>query len=221
VFAYEYDSEAEWEFEPEDGENLDEESGDDDTSMMEESGDEEDRAFLDDEDMDDEGEVQGGAKRGKKGKRFMAAIVPVVRDVSWEQGGVQGDEVLRRMRAGVLLWDEEGQGVEGPIDPLSGKYWVQEMPPPPAPKGDVQMVLKRGDASGTVELVKSTGSKSKAAFPETVLGEFLKVIQGATHNQILLFELLKKQYSPPPPKVDFLADRLDFPVRRRVGLLKS
>jgi hypothetical protein len=219
VFAYEYDSEAEWEFEPEDGENLDEESGDDDTSMMEESGDEEDHAFLDDEDVDDEGNIQGDAKRGKKGKRFAAPIIPVVRGISWEQGGVQGDEVLRGMRARILLWDEEGRGVRGPIDPLSGKYWVQEMPPPPAPKGDAQMVLKWGDASGTVELVKSTGSKSKAAFLETVLSEFLKAIQGATHNQILLVELLKKQYLF--HIVEFVADWVDFPVRRRVGLLKS
>lgn len=197
MFAYEYDSEAEWEFEPEDGENLDEDSGDDDGSMIEESGDEEDRAFLDDEDVDDEGNVQGDVKRGKKGKRFVAPIVPVVRGVSWEEGGVQGDEVLRWMRARILLCDEDGRGFEGPIDPLSGKYWVQDMPPPPAPKGDAHMVLKRADASGTVELVKSTGSKSKAVFPESILGDFLKAIQGATHNQILLVELLKKQYLSP------------------------
>ena len=194
VFAYEYDSEAEWEFEPEDGENLDDESVDDDASMMEESGDEEDRAFLDDEDVDDEGNVQADAKPGKKGKRFVAAIVPVVRGVSWECRGVQRDEVLAGMRAGILLWDEGGRGIEGPIDPLSGKYWGVEMPPP---KGDAQMVLKRGDASGAVEVVKSSASRSKTAFPDSILAEFLKAIQGATHNQILLVELLKKQYPPP------------------------
>ena len=208
VFAYDYDSEAEWEFEPEDGENLDDESvlGDDDASVMDESGDEEDRAFLDDEDLDDEGNLQSvtpgrdGKIGGKKGlgKRFVAPVVPVIKGVCWEVGGIQGDDILAGMRAGILLFDEKGDGLRPPIDPLSTEYWISQMPPPPPRKCDAQMLLRPVDASGTAQLVKPTigASKSKIPFPENMLGEFLKAIQGATHNQILLIELLKKQYLP-------------------------
>jgi len=208
VFAYDYDSEAEWEFEPEDGENLDDESllGDDDASTMDESGDEEDRAFLDDEDVDDEGNVQSvtagrdGRTSGKKGpgKRFVVPIIPVIKGVCWEAGGVQGDDVLAGMCAGILLFDEKGDGLRPPINPLSKEYWISEMPPPPPPKGDAPMVLKYVDASGTAQRAKprTAASKSKTPFPENILGEFLKAVQGATHNQILLVELLKKQYLP-------------------------
>jgi chromatin assembly factor 1 subunit A len=196
IFAYEYDSEAEWEFEPEDGENLDDESvGDEEEkgSVMSDSGDEDDRAFLDDE--EDDVERTGKNSKGKAvGKRFVAPLVPMIKGVNWETGGVQKDGVLAGMRATILLCDEKGDGVEGPIDPFSSEYWVVEMPPPPAPKIDLQMLLKKGDTPGTIELVKGL-AKTKALFPGNLLGDFLKAIQGTTHNQTLLVELLKKQYS--------------------------
>lgn len=190
VFAYDYDSEAEWEFEPEDGENLDDESAADDEdigSMMGDSGDEEDRAFLDDED-----DEAAGTKKGKPGKRFVAPLVPIIKGVCWEVEGVQNDEMLAGMRASVLLVDERGDRLQGPIDPISSEYWVSDMPPPP-PKLDPQMVMKKTDATGRIELVK-TGSKAKTPFPNALLGDFVKAVHGSTHNQILLVELLKKQY---------------------------
>ena len=191
VFAYDYDSEAEWEFEPEDGENLDDESAADDEdmgSMMGDSGDEEDRAFLDDED-----DEAAGTKRGKPGKRFVAPLVPMIKGVCWEVEGVQNDEILAGMRASVLLFDERGDRLQCPIDPLSSEYWVSDMPPPPPPKLDPQMVIKNFDATGRIELVK-TGSKAKTPFPDALLRDFVNAVQGSTHNQILLVELLKKQY---------------------------
>ena len=195
VFAYDYDSEAEWEFEPEDGENLDDESvGDDEEmgSIMGDSGDEEDRAFLDDEDED--GAENTVKNKGKPlGKRFVTPLVPMIKGVCWELRGVQDDDILAGMRATILLCDEKGDVIEGPINPFSSEYWAVEMPPPPAPKIDSQMVLKKVDGTGTVELVKSS-AKTKNPFPEALLGDFLKAIHGTTHNQILLIELLKKQY---------------------------
>jgi chromatin assembly factor 1 subunit A len=195
TFAYGYDSEAEWEFEPEDGENLDDESAADDEdigSMMGDSGDEEDRAFLDDEDD----ETTATAKnKGKSGKRFVAPLVPMIKGVSWEVGGIQHDPVLSVMKANILLYDEKREALQGSIDPLSAEYWVSEMLPPPAPKFDSQMVLilKGVDGNGVVEAVKGSSTVRKP-FPDALLGDFLKAVSGATHNQILLVELLKKQY---------------------------
>ena len=196
IFAYDYDSEAEWEFEPEDGENLDDESiGDDEEmgSMMGDSGDEEDRAFLDDEDDDI---VDNTVKNKSKqvGKRLVAPLVPMIKGVCWETGGVQDDKVLAGMRASILLYDDRGDGIDAPINPFSVEYWVTEMPPPPAPKIDSQTVLKKAEGSGIVELVKVSSSKAKNPFPDALLGDFLKAIRGTTHNQTLLVELLKKQY---------------------------
>ena len=198
VFAYDYDSEAEWEFEPEDGENLDDESiGDEEEmgSMMGDSGDEEDRAFLDDE---GEGAMDTTVKnKGKSvGKRFVAPLVPMIKGVCWEIGGIQGDDVLAGMRASILLCDDKGDGIDAPINPLSTDYWVTEMPPPPALKLDSRMVLKNAEGSGIVELVKGSSSKTKNPFPDALLRDFLKAIHGTTHNQILLVELLKRQYFP-------------------------
>ena len=196
MFAYDYDSEAEWEFEPEDGENLDDESAADDEemgSMMGDSGDEEDRAFLDDEDDDT------GTKKGKlreTGKRCVAPLVPMIKGICWEVEGVQRDEVLAGMKATVLLFDDRGERLPGPIDPHSSQYWVSDMPPPPPPKFDTQMVIKKVDANGGIELIKA-GSKAKTPFPEALLCEFVKAIRGSTHNQILLVELLKIQYRLP------------------------
>jgi chromatin assembly factor 1 subunit A len=198
IFAYDYDSEAEWEFEPEDGENLDDESvGDDDEmgSMMGDSGDEEDRAFLDDEDDDNATDNTTKNKGKSVGKRFVAPLVPIIKGVCWESSGVQEDDVLAGMRATILLYDDKGDGIEGPINPFSSEYWTVEMPPPPAPKIDPQMVMKTVDGTGTVELIKG-GGKTKHPFPEALLGQFLKAIDGTTYNQVLLIELLKKQCSP-------------------------
>jgi hypothetical protein len=160
-------------------------------SMIGDSGDEEDRAFLDDEDEDE----NPGKVKGKQvmGKRFAAPLVPVIKGVCWETEGKQEDEVLLGMRATILLFDDKGEGVDAPINPFSAEYWVSEMPPPPAPKLDSQMVLKKFDANGTVEVVK-TSVKSKYAFPEALLADFLKAIQGTTYNQIFLVEILKTQY---------------------------
>lgn len=155
---------------------------------MGDSGDEEDKAFLDDEDD----EATANAAQKQKGKRFVAALVPVIKGLCWETSGVQRDEVLAGMRATMLLYDEKGQGIVGPINPFSSDYWANEMPPPPAPKIDAQMSLKNCETSGTLELVKrSTKSNS---FPAAQLRDFLKAIQGSTDNQILLVELLKKKY---------------------------
>ena len=217
IFAYDYDSEAEWEFEPEDGENLDDESIDDDEemgSMMGDSGDEEDRAFLDDEDED---AVDNTVKnKGKQvGKRFVAPLVPMIKGVCWETGGVQDDEVLAGMRASVLLFDDRGGGIDSPINPFSTEYWVIEMPPPRAPKVDSQLVLKKAEGSGNVELVKAS-SKTKNPFPDALLADFLKAIHGTTHNQTLLVELLKKQY---PPSIVWANE--DFLLLQKVGLLRN
>jgi chromatin assembly factor 1 subunit A len=213
TFAYDYDSEAEWEFEPEEGENLDDESAADDEdmgSMMGDSGDEEDRAFLDDEDDDATGVVKNKGKPG--GKRFVAPLVPMIKGVCWEIGGVQSDSILAGMRANILLCDEKGDGLQGSIDPLSAEYWVSEMPPPPAPKFDSQIVLKRVDGNGVMEVVKPS-SKTKTPFPDALLGDFLKAIHGSTHNQTLLIELLKKQYSPREDLTN-----IDFPPQLKEGL---
>ena len=192
VFAYDYDSEAEWEMEP-DGENLDDESlGDDDESILEESGDEEDRAFLDDEDDSE----QGKSKSKPMGKRLAGPLEPTIKGICWENGGVQAEEILSQMKASVLLFDDKGNAISTPINPLSAEYWVIEMPPPPAPKMDGQMLLKKSDASGIVQISKGTSVKTNAAFPDALLPQFLKAIQGTTHNQVLLVELLKKQYFP-------------------------
>jgi hypothetical protein len=178
--------------------------------MMGDSGDEEDRAFLDDEDDDDT-----GAKKGKPGKRFVAPLVPIIKGVCWEEDGVQSDEVLAGMRASVLLFDDRGDGISGPIDPLSSQYWVSDMPPPPPPKMDSQlMMMKKLDASGGVELINKIGSKAKTPFPQALLCDFVKAIQGSTHNQILLVELLKKQYLP---KLDFVRLNIDFLRLQREG----
>ena len=190
VFAYDYDSEAEWEMEP-DGENLDDESIDDEESILEESGDEEDRAFLDDEDDSEQAKSKGKTM----GKRFAGPLEPTIKGICWEDGGVQGEEMLSQMKASVLLFDDKGNAISTPINPLSVEYWAVGMPPPPAPKMDAQMLLKRSDGSGIVQVGKGT-VKTKAAFPETLLPQFLKAIQGTTHNQVLLVELLKKQFSP-------------------------
>jgi len=163
-------------------------------SMMGDSGDEEDRAFLDDEDdqmVDDTSKVKG-SKTG--GKRFVAPLVPMIKGVCWEVGGVQHDDVLAGMKTSILLCDEKGETIESPINPLTSQYWIVDMPPPAPPKLDSQMLLKKVDTSGTVELVKtSSSSKSKAPFPNALLGDFVKAIQGTTYNQNLLVELLKKQ----------------------------
>jgi chromatin assembly factor 1 subunit A len=211
-FAYDYDSEAEWEFEPEDGENLDDESIDDDEelrSMMGDSGDEEDRAFLDD---DDDETVDNTVKnKGKQvGKRLVAPLVPMIKGVCWETEGVQDDEVLAGMRASILLYDDRGDGIDAPINPFSTEYWVREMPPPPAPKIDSQMVLKKAEGSGTVELVKSASLKTKNPFPDALLADFLKAIQGTTYNQTLLVELLKKRY---PSSMDW-TNEVFLPLRK-------
>jgi chromatin assembly factor 1 subunit A len=194
TFAYDYDSEAEWEFEP-DGENLDEESiGDEEEigSMMGDSGDEEDRAFLDDEDDERAGDVI--KTKGKPGgKRFAVPLVPMIKGLCWETGGLQEDELLSGMRATILLYNDKGEGIAGPIDPFKSDYWAVEMPPPPAPKIDSQMQLKKVKTNGTIELVKGL-SKNKNSFPDDLLGDFLKAIKGSTDNQVLLVELLKKQY---------------------------
>ena len=195
VFAYDYDSEAEWEFEPEDGENLDEESladEDDMGSMMGDSGDEDDRAFLDDE--DDEDAAKYRTKGKPSGKRFTAPLVPMIKGVCWEVQGVQTDEVLASMKAGVLLFDDRGDAIKGPIDPYSAEYWITEMPPPPPPRIDSQLLLKKAEGSRGVELVKGT-TKAKTPFPEGLLKDFLRAIHGSTDNQTLLVELLKKRYT--------------------------
>jgi chromatin assembly factor 1 subunit A len=190
AFAYDYDSEAEWEFEPEDGENLDDESvaDDDEGSMMGDSGDEEDRAFLDDE--DDEDAVKYKSK-GKTGKRVIAPLVPMVKGVCWEVGGTQKDEVLASMKAGMLLFNEKGDGIRTSIDPFSAEYWITDMAPPPLPKLDSQFRLKSETSGGSQSVKGST--KPKAAFPDALLRDFLKAIQGSRDNQNLLVELLKKQ----------------------------
>jgi len=215
TFAYDYDSEAEWEFEPEDGENLDDESNADDDemgSMMGDSGDEEDRAFLDDEDEED-GATKTKGKSGM-GKRFAAPLLPVIKGVCWETNGVQRDEVLAGMRATRLLFDGKGDSLDESIDPFSSKYWVvAEMLPPPAPKLDSQIVLMKIDASGSVEAVK-TSVKPKSAFPDALLVDFLKAIQGTTYNQLFLIELLKKRCTQPPTEPRLM---IDFPPLRRVA----
>jgi hypothetical protein len=180
---------------------LDDESNADDEemgSMMGDSGDDEDRAFLDDEDEEGEGATKSKGKTAAMGKRFAAPLVPVIKGVCWETEGVQGDDVLAGMRATILLFDDKGDGLDKPINPLSAEYWAAaEMPPPPAPKLDSQMTLKRGDSNGVVELVKTSG-KSKSSFPDALLRDFLKAIQGTTYNQIFLVEILKKKYPPLP-----------------------
>ena len=162
-------------------------------SMMGDSGDEEDRAFLDDDDDDNVTDNTIKNKGKSVGKRFVAPLVPMIKGVCWESRGVQEDDVLAGMRATILLYDDKGDGIEGPINPFSSEYWAIEMPPPPAPKIDSQMVMKTMNGTGTVELVKG-GGKTKHPFPEALLGNFLKAIDGTTYNQILLIELLKKQY---------------------------
>ena len=161
--------------------------------MMGDSGDEEDRAFLDDE--DDTGPK--APKTAKGTKRFVAPLVPSVKGVCWEVGGVQPDEVLNGMRAESLLVDERGEMVRGGIDPFCVTYWGGEMPPPPPVAKDAQMMLKKVGESGMLEVSKA-GVKTKTPFPEGMLADFLKAIHGTTHNQTLLVELLKKQYTPPP-----------------------
>jgi chromatin assembly factor 1 subunit A len=191
AFAYDYDSEAEWEFEPEDGENLDDESvaDDEEGSMMGDSGDEEDRAFLDDEDDVDAAKYKNKAKGGK---RVIAPLIPIIKGVCWEVNGVQQDEMLSAMKARILLFDDKGHGIKGSINPFSGEYWVTEMPPPPPPILDAQLQLKKADHTGGVELVRAS-AKAKTPFPDAHLKDFLKAIQGSTDNQILLVELLKKR----------------------------
>jgi len=166
--------------------------------MMGDSGDDEDRAFLDDEDEEGEGVTKSKGKAAAMGKRFAAPLVPVIKGVCWETEGVQGDDVLAGMRATILLFDDKGDGLDKPINPFSAEYWAAaEMPPPPAPKLDSQMTLKKGDTNGVVELVKTSG-KSKSSFPDALLRDFLKAIQGTTYNQIFLVEILKKKYPPLP-----------------------
>jgi chromatin assembly factor 1 subunit A len=179
TLSYDYDSEAEWEPEPEDAENLDLESSDDDDDEGD-VADEEDAAFLDD------------AEEGARGRRFAAPLVPFVKGICWEsvEGGQQ-EEMLRGMRAEVLLFDEAGEPRTGTIDPSRGEYWVSEMAPPV--KGDGQMLLKVDNAG--VDVVKGAG-KTKTPFPDALLRDFLRAIDGTTHNQILLVELLKKKYLP-------------------------
>ena len=180
---------------------MDDESNCDDEemgSMMGDSGDEEDRAFLDDEDEEGDGATKSKGKPAAMGKRFAAPLVPVIKGVCWETKGVQGDDVLAGMRATILLFDDKGNGLDEPINPFSAEYWaVTEMPPPPAPKLDSHMVLKKADTNSTVELVKPS-VKSKSGFPDALLGDFLKAIQGTTYNQIFLVEILKKKYYPLP-----------------------
>jgi hypothetical protein len=195
TFAYDYDSEAEWEFEPEDGENLDDESIADDEemgSMMGDSGDEEDRAFLDDEDDDNVATAAPGKPKNRTaGRRAVAPLVPMIKGVCWEIDGVQSDEVLGSMKRVVLLYDDKGDVMQRPIDPLSSEYWAADMPPP---KIDSQMLLKKVDGDGAVELVKGTLSKGKQSFPEALLNDFLKAVQGNTENKAFLVEVLKKKY---------------------------
>ena len=119
----------------------------------------------------------------------------MIKGVCWEAGGVQDDELLTNFRASILLYDNKGDGIDGSINPLSSEYWIAEMPPPLARKSDPQMLLKKNDANGTVDVVKGS-SKSKTPFPDTLLRDFLKAIHGSTDNQILLVELLKKQFVP-------------------------
>ena len=157
--------------------------------MMGDSGDEEDRAFLDDEDDVDAAKYKG---KGKGGKRVIAPLVPVIKGVCWEVGGVQEDELLSSMRARVLLFDEKGEGIRPSIDPFSADYWITDMPPPPPPKLDSQLQLKKADTMGGLEVVKGS-AKSKTPFPESHLKDFLQAIQGSTDNQTLLVELLKKR----------------------------
>ena len=194
---------------------MDDESNADDDEMgstMGDSGDEEDRAFLDDEDEED-----GATKNKSKsaiGKRFAAPLVPVIKGVCWETNGVQGDEVLAGMKATILLFDDKGDGLDESIDPFSSEYWaIAEMPPPPAPKVDSQMVLKV-DANAA-----KTSAKTKSVFPDALLVDFLKAIQGTTYNQLFLIEILKKKYT----QTALLGRKLmiGFPLRRRVALRRS
>lgn len=193
TFAYDYDSEAEWEIEP-DGENLDDDSAADDEegSMMGDSGDEEDRAFLDDE--DDENTTTAVPEKTKvrsAGKRYVAPLVAMIKGVCWEVDGVQNDEILASMKGVVLLFDEKGDVLPAPIDPLSSEYWAVEMPPP-APKVDSQMILKKVNGDGGVEVVKGT-SKTKHPFADALLGDFCKAIHGNNDNKAFLVEILKKK----------------------------
>jgi hypothetical protein len=159
--------------------------------MMGDSGDEEDRAFLDDE--DDENTTTAVPEKTKvrsAGKRYVAPLVAMIKGVCWEVDGVQNDEILALMKGVVLLFDEKGDVLSTPIDPLSSEYWAVDMPPP-APKVDSQMMLKKVNGDGGVEVVKGT-SKTKHLFPDALLGDFCKAIHGNNDNKAFLVEILKK-----------------------------
>ena len=119
----------------------------------------------------------------------------MIKGICWEVGGVQKDDLLASMKTVVLLYNEKGDALQFPINPLSSEYWAVDMPPPAPPKVDSQMLLKKVDGDGVVELVKGTSSKAKQSFPAALLGNFLKVIQGNTDNKAFLVEILKKKYA--------------------------
>jgi hypothetical protein len=89
----------------------------------------------------------------------------------------------------------------GPIDPFCMDYWSTPMPPPSALKIDV--LLKKDtpvkkDSIKTfdsIKVQKAPSAKSNHPFPQAYLADFLTAIQGTTHNQVLLVELLRKQYT--------------------------
>ncbi|KAA8912417.1 chromatin assembly factor 1 subunit A-domain-containing protein [Sphaerosporella brunnea] len=196
---YDYDSEAEWVADEEGEELLSDEDEEDKDSDAGDSLD----GFLDDE--DDVGLKRGGA----------SVLVPTNSGMCWEDANgktVRPD--LEDMRMGVLI-----DGVSGPIDPFSTKYWepqssaenkarnaiVTTMEPPRKPLIGMNRVLPT--------VVGATGASKKLVPPE-YMEDFKRAIDGSDMTKAGLIEQLKKAF----PKVgkDNIKNTLEL-IAERVG----
>ena len=182
--CYEEDSEAEWE-EPEEGEDLMSEAGDDDGSANEEDEMED---FLDDE--DDPGVQRRGAVKGE--------LVPVCSGICWQDpGAVPEKGVIQHHRMDILL-----EGVTSGIDPYSTAYWITETsvmgPPPPLLKHQTSRVSPAMHVvtSGTAVQASALGPLSACGEPlldGQLLEEFKKEVSGSDMTKIAMVEHLKKR----------------------------
>ncbi|KAF8468137.1 chromatin assembly factor 1 subunit A-domain-containing protein [Kalaharituber pfeilii] len=199
---YDYDSETEW-IAPED-----EEEGED---LLSEAGDEEEEDEEDEEDMDEFLDDEEDAVKRRAGA--LCPLQPFSSGLCWEnENGKNEKREFREMKMGILL-----EGVSGPIDPFSDRYWL---PPPklPSSNSNSNSAATAGTSApftnSTMSTFLSTSSSNpsnvtpkrpitniltiaqgpKKLIPPEDLEAFKKAVDGSDMTKAGLVELLKKQF---------------------------
>ncbi|KAK9479620.1 chromatin assembly factor 1 subunit A-domain-containing protein [Lipomyces japonicus] len=178
LLNYEYDSEAEWVQEEEDGDDLDniseeeeDEEDDDDESKSGDFIDDEMKDFLVDEDEE------------KPKRRVLTALVPVMKGICYTnlETGLNPEFDGLGMEIATIQ-----PSIQLPIDPFKD-YWITK------PSSEF--------STGKHSIVSSnqkTGFSSQRPLPERIpqleLKQLLQQIQGSDLNKLMLIETLKKKF---------------------------